>query len=248
MCAKEPFDEHAALSLNLSCYCVVCSFHASIENNKPPSWKELVCPWAAHHSNDDAAVTIRPISTTAEDVHVHDLYGRLYLHLYHEYPAIRKMVKSALKGDLSIDNCRENHLTSTIRDKFIDQSGDFWVATLNSRHDTKEEQRNPIVVGCIGVKRRSNQNIEYEIHRLAVDDSYRRLGVGKELIRVAEGFLRSKGASMSHAVTPSCLVAANKLYESFGYSLDNSKCFMAGALRMNVYLKNICSAQSPSTG
>lgn len=255
LCAKEPFDEYVALSLNLNCYCVVCSFHPSLANDETQSLIKSVCPWSTQTTNDDASISIKPISTSDEDVQVHELYGRLYQHMYNTFPPIRKMVKSALKGDLSIkpkpsSETIGNTSRSAIRDRFVHDGGDFWVATANCRRDNTT-----IVVGCIGVKRRSNRNTDcvsnsstystkYEIYRFAVDDSYRGGGIGKRLLQVVETSSKSKGATEIYAVTPSCLLAANTLYESSGYAVDCSRCFVAGALRMNVYSKAMGCVQT----
>jgi ribosomal protein S18 acetylase RimI-like enzyme len=78
---------------------------------------------------------------------------------------------------------------------------------------------------------------------LAVDDSYRGSGIGKKLIEVAEtssiaGLSRINRATTLYAVTPTCLTAARKLYESCGYCDNDLNSFSAGALRMKVYSKS----------
>ncbi|KAL3803379.1 hypothetical protein HJC23_009343 [Cyclotella cryptica] len=260
LCAKEPFDEHAALSLNLECYCVVCAFHPSSatrqqnysKNYELHQWMNKICPWPIQ-------VQIKPISTYAEDTQVNDLYKSLYVHFYNKYPAIRKMVKSALKGDLLVNKlstkCSGDDSVSVIRERFIKEGGDFWVATTNTLPSSTDAIRRIHVVGCLGIKRRGIKHrccdddipnlTEFEIFRLAVDDSYRGLGIGRKLIDVAEtsllaGSSRNNGAIMLYAVTPTCLAAACKLYESYGYCADDMKSFSAGELRMKVYSKLLC--------
>lgn len=213
---------------------MVCSFniHSTIDKSMQ-NLRESVCPWSVP-STHDTTVSVTPISTSTLDRGVNGLYANIYSHLYNEYPAIRKMVKSALKSDLSL---MKEKSTSSIRDRFISESGDFWVALAKD-----------LIVGCIGIKRRKSKHAEsstseYEISRLAVHDAYRGSGIGKQLLQVAEEFLLSKGATELYAATPSCLLAANKLYESCGYSIDDSKCFMAGeSLQMNVYCKSMKSS------
>jgi hypothetical protein len=225
LCAKEPFDEHAALTLNLGCYCVVCSFHPSLSQVDSCGMIESICPWYEQFTNE-RDVMVKLITTSTEDAQVNDLYGKVYMHLYNEYPAIRKMVKSALKSDLLVS--KTNGFDSSIRDRFVKDGGDFWVALASCRSQKHIEQSGPVVVGSIGIKRRSSKRMtsdyavnnahsnEYEIYRFAVNESHRGYGV-----------------------TPSCLPAANSLYESFGYCLENSACFMAGSLQMNVYHKTV---------
>lgn len=219
---------------------MVCSFNIQpVGDTSAQNVRESVCPWSIPFITCNSTVSVKPISTSAQDGEVNDLYANIYLHLYDKYPAIHKMVRSALKSDLSLTKDKS---TSSIRDRFISESGDFWVAFESSR-SYEDEQNCLNVVGCIGVKRRKSKHTEsspseYEISRLAVDNSYRGAGIGKQLLQVAEVYSRSKGATVLYAVTPSCLLAANKLYDSCGYSIDDLKCFMAGeSLQMNVYCK-----------
>ena len=249
MCAKEPFDEHAALALNLECYCVICSFHPKSSDRNSRTLNEKVCPWSKVHRLPVTSVLIKPIASSWEDAQVNDLYGRLYLHLYSKFPSIQKMVKSALKDDLSLE---KGVMHSVIRNRFVNNNGDFWVAVTKDIHSNTIDQSDPVVLGCIGIKQRDNGNVrnaedvstEYEIYRFAVDDSHRGVGVGTQLLQVAEESCSQKGGTKLYAVTPSCLKAANKLYETRGYLVDSSKCFMAGVLQMNVYAKALCGGQA----
>ena len=251
MFAKEPFDEHAALALNLKCYCVICSFHPSPSDKNAPKLNERICPWSKMPHKPRQTALIKPIASSVEDAQVNALYGRLYLQLYNKFPAIRKMVKSALKGDLSLV---QGSMHSVIRGRFVNDDGDFWVATTKTSSRNTKDQSDHVVIGCIGIKQRRNGNVrgkdntkgstEYEIYRFAVDDSYRGLGVGNQLLQVAEETSSRKGATDLYAVTPSCLEAANNLYQTRGYSMDDSKCFMAGELRMHVYVKQ-CNVSQP---
>lgn len=268
LCAKEPFDEHAALSLSLDCYCVASVFHplSAIRgqniagNNELQNWMNDICPWPIE-SAIGRTFRIKPISTSAEDAQVNDLYKKLYVHLYDEYPAIKKLVKSALKGDFLVDQTSikssGDETVSVIRDRFVKEGGDFWVATTDNSPSSNDtiERSHTFVVGCIGVKRRGIKNeycdeddrqklTEFEIHRFAVDENHRGTGIGKKLIEVAEtsiiaGLSRINRATTLYAVTPLCLTAARKLYESCGYCDNELDSFSAGALRMKVYSKSI---------
>ena len=244
--AKEQFDEYAALALNMNCYGVVCAFSslcASKGEEEAHDWYRTICPWTPK-----TAVQIHSIATSLEDNQVVALYGQIYTHLYDEYPAIRKMVKSALKGDLR--NTTGNNCTA-VRNRFQEKGGDFWVAI-----DVSSSSR---VVGCVGVQKRTKNGqldencsgvVEYEIQRLAVDDQCRGKGIGKKLLSAAEHHARVEGTATERnttepqtiklwATTPECLDAANKLYESFDYAKEDT--FMAGSLCMNVYCKTLTS-------
>jgi len=271
--AKEPFDEHAALILNLNCYGVVCAFSSAsfdslnrlvveddLENIRSEQIQRDICPWL--NSNrvrvSSSDFNIRPIASALDDDQVRDLYTRLYSHLFDSYPSIRKMVKSALKSDLGLV---ETHieLESTIRNCYKLKGGDFWIASDNDGR----------VVGCIGLclreeKRRpfdeksqivssleptNNGCLEYEIQRLCVDEQYRGKGVGRSLLSNVEQWVRNQhepttvSKSVTYvavnikAVTPDCLTAANKLYDSVAYVKEET--FHSGNIIMNVYYKTI---------
>jgi len=249
--ANELFDEHSALALNLSCYGVVCAFasetKSTIIHNAETSqdWRQKVCPWKS-----SSYIQIHPIATLIEDNQVRELYGQIYCHLYEEYPAIRRMVKSALKTDLCIKGTQGE--TSIVRSRFTDKGGSFWVATDNNNFDR--------IIGCIGVRLRkktgkemaesissTSLTIKYEIQRLAVDNTHRGNGIGRKLLPIVEEYTCNKEESKRNsddpfmikllATTPECLIAANKLYNSSGYELVDT--FQAGSLCMNVYCKTL---------
>lgn len=244
--AKEPFDEHAALALNLRCYGVVC---ASYEVERQIGG---ICPWEPATEGAGApSFRVRPITSSSEDDQVRDLYGKIYTHLYGEYPAILKMVKSALKMDLRARPAKGGG-DSTIRDRFADKEGDFWVA-----------DDGVVILGCMGVGLRKKRNVneemsaetpsvvvEYEIQRLAVDEKCRGKGLGRKFLRIVEEYARLRQSRIEKdstsvtiklwAITPQCLVAANQLYKSVGYEIKET--FQAGSLCMNAYCKSLhCS-------
>ena len=264
--AKEPFDEHAALTLNLGCYVIACAFSSSAGPD-PPSTdattddegavagrRREICPWWEPEDRGvigpSSAFRIRPISSAREDGRVRELYGRLYAHLYDAHPAIRRMVQSAMRRDLGLDESNVADLRSAVRDRFRLRGGDFWIATdadqrrlvgfigIGPREERVADERGPIsspsaVVG-------------YEIHRLAVDECYRGMGVGTSLLSMAEEWARGQqsrsksGTNVTvklRAVTPDCMTAANKLYESFAYAREET--FRAGSIPMNVYCKSL---------
>ena len=243
--AKEPFDEHAALALNLDCYAVTCAFGGS--NNDGDV--RCLLPWLDQSlNNSSSTIKITTIADSSQDKLVGDLYGRIYTHLYNKYPAIRKMVKSALKTDLITDSTNDS---SAIQNRFRARGGEFWIAI---------DMESSEVVGCIGVRQRKTKEcededdkggtsspfsvVEYEVQRLAVDDKHRGKGIGKRLLNAVyeyslrQGILekkKKKGVSVKLlAVTPEALVNANNLYNAFGFIKEES---FEGGLTMNVYCK-----------
>jgi len=257
--ANEPFDENSALALNLNCYGVVCAFASETRTTTTTTptyiketsqdWRQKVCPWKSSFY-----IQIHPIATLIEDNQVRELYGQIYCHLYEEYPAIRKMVKSALKTDLCIKGTQGEN--SIVRSRFKDKGGNFWVAT-----DSNNSER---IIGCVGVRKRKKtekertesissspeSTIEYEIQRLAVDNTHRGKGTGRKLLSFVEEYICNTEEDMKSkrnsddsfmiklwATTPECLFAANKLYNSSGY--EHAESFQAGSLYMDVYCKTL---------
>lgn len=268
--SKEPFDEHAALTLNLKSYGIVCVAPAigpGIECKLDiPLWLKDVCPWSEGFRNVDGLLTklqldtlvqIHPITTPSEDEQVRILFGETYKDFYRPYPAIRKCVMSALKGDLSsgVTGCNniEKNEHSLIRARYVCHGGEFWVAVVPTI-GAKEK-----VVGCVGIRPKKMKNdgidfdssndgvkaMEYEVFRLVVDDTQRGKGIGKSLLQLAQDFavFRSIGKMSSCAQQENCVkiwavtaqffVEANKLYQA-----DEFVCYERDGL-LNSYCKTI---------
>lgn len=249
--SPELFDEHAALALHLRAYAVVCAFC----ENSTMALKRRMCPWSKEiRINDavecmtDSGICILPIESQHQE-QVRSLFQQTYQDLYEEYPAVKKMVKTALKTDLSgkKDASFRNAAidASAIGSRYMGWGGAFIVAIESST--TNENIESHRLVGCVGVRPYGRSDMSmggfgmhaYEIHRLAVDVNSRGRGIGKAMLAAVERFLAlTLGRNSTHclvATTPAMLKAANQLYQSVGFNLE--KQFYMGKIAMNTYLK-----------
>ena len=87
---------------------------------------------------------------------------------------------------------------------------ELWVAEANSE-----------LVGCIGILDRG-KNIA-QLHWLMVKQTFRGLGVGRQLVRTALNFCREHAFRMVRLQTAASLAAARHLYETEGFTLVTSE-------------------------
>mmetsp|Transcript_12044 Transcript_12044/g.18477 ORF Transcript_12044/g.18477 Transcript_12044/m.18477 type:complete len:555 (-) Transcript_12044:5-1669(-) len=237
----EFFDEHAALHLNLCSYTIAMGFPMLT----PVELVQKVCPWSGvarqtfldRRASSDKKYTIRRVQAHDQTA-VRKLYKQNYEILFHEYPSVRKMVKSALKKDLNFDEDEAKVGYATIDARYRFEGGIFLIAA-----DAKD-----LIVGCVGLQRRqaSKQTesksescyVEFEIHKLAVLESHRGKGLAKDLLGCTESFLalECNGTPCKIlASTPAILLAANHLYLSCGFQLEIEQLF--GNMTINTYTK-----------
>ena len=123
--AREQFDEHAALALHLSSYAVVCGFGVmsageGVDDSSSDHsllFRRFVCgdwafPGSAYaprpirlrksSSNTNAVACWLTTIERCDESQVRRLFEATYKHLFDKYPAVRKMVKSALRKDLGV--------------------------------------------------------------------------------------------------------------------------------------------------
>lgn len=255
MRAPELFDEHAALALHLQCYCCVCAFSHTTQREFVSA---VVNQWVGKYGNarvvshvvnescSGIQFTIKPIEKFHQEP-VRHLYTTSYSCAMAQYPAVSKMVKTALKSDLS-GKQETNLLTKAkscaIWEKYTEWEGGFWVACL---------EPSGAVVGCIGIRKCSeaegsirgtlssdtNSITTYEVHRLVVDETHRGRGIGKALMLKIENFVQSKTCSPYKliAATPTIMNAANHLYINCGFSQHEDQ--QIGNLTISTYMKTI---------
>ena len=271
----EYFDEHAALALHLRCYALACAFAPGVDGD----FVKKICPWSSPTNTIQQCaselltkttlgginVTVAPIQCCDQE-QVRRLFQATYSHLFEEYPAVKKMVKTALKNDLSgkpvLSNsgksiCQEEKekTTSPIFQRYKTWGGGFWVATINvsCSPDKGEKNNSHQVLGCIGLRPCSDKEGSsrelgsckaYEVHRLAVDAEYRGAGIGRLLLEIAEKFSVERSKVIGSvdpisflATTPSLLEGANHFYSSSGFHLQDD--FTLRNMRMKTYVKRL---------
>ena len=220
---KELFDEQAALALHLQSYALVCAFSPRAD----PLFSQLVCPWIidtdpvhAHLANGQG-IWLTEMAQPYE-TGLRDLFCQTYEPYFSSYPAIHKMVKTALKRDLALSSTmavarKDEPLlsptsASAIASYYQTQGGFFIVALaaggVSACRDTVTGSHQSVdstlvsVIGGIGIRRMTakelvtrglNDDVRYfEIHRLLVANALSGMGVGKKLLRRAEQLLGKK--------------------------------------------------------
>ena len=207
----------------------------------------LPCNW------DIEDVEIVPIETRLDDEQVRSLFQNIYIPYSDQYPAVRKMMKTALKTDLKGTNSNN---TSSIGSFYRECGGEFWIGIMRNKKDNGH-MRNRKVIACLGIRDQlSSPNLSHESHtitfptfeinRLLVDPSYRCRGIGRLLLDVASQYceklkhVRAIGDDnfiQIRASTPDILTAANKLYESCGYSLIENR--QINKMRICTHVKKV---------
>mmetsp|Transcript_25055 Transcript_25055/g.54623 ORF Transcript_25055/g.54623 Transcript_25055/m.54623 type:complete len:617 (+) Transcript_25055:82-1932(+) len=249
MTTRELFDEHLELAIHLQCYGTVSAF--SHETDR--SFAYDVCPWfqlsaASTHNcrvsdisefvvlQDKSKIKISPIKNDDQE-RVREIFQTAYAELFDAYPSVRKLVKSALKTDLSGHSdvpCVRG--ASAINERYSCEGGGFWVATIADGNSVRK------VVGCIGIRPNIFEDeTTYEIQRLAVDDEYRSRGIGGALLCFVENFMSSISVGRNSckvlATTPAVLDSANHFYKKRGYDCKEEK--LVGKMVMNTYIKTL---------
>jgi len=192
---------------------------------------------------------------------VRDIFKETYSHMFEVYLSVKKMVKSALKADLSmkgsgvslqVDGEGGDKVYQTdcaIWNNYSNGGGAFWVVTVADNdfdnNNSNSSSSNTKVVGCIGVKKCacspvsiSNVSTFYEIHRLSVQPSYRGKGIGKLLLQSIEDFVRYKeldGTIGIIATTPKVMEAANALYASNAFDVQEET--LMGKMVIRTFVK-----------
>ncbi len=92
---------------------------------------------------------------------------------------------------------------------YLDQLGKFWVM---------EDQG--IIVGLIGVQIQPDNRAD--LIQLRVKESHRKKGIGTQLVKHVEDFVCSQEKKVIYLHTAKRLKTARKLYENFGYTLEDT--------------------------
>ena len=250
--SPEPFDEHAALRLHFQCYAIITAF----SSDTSLSTFKKISPWASVRSAtrgigfslkkniliDGVRIAITAIKTQLHEEGVRTLYKETYVGMFDDFPSVKKMVKSALKTDLSSINNTPNYELeqygdSAIWNRYSGADGTFWVALEETSGD---------VIGCVGMKpiigavdkKILDERECFELHRLAVSENFRGKGIGRQLVQVVEENIlaRSNEESFSIiAITPKVLAGANAMYSSLGFKVLKEEKF--GKMEMRTFVK-----------
>lgn len=196
---------------------------------------------------------------------VRRLFKSSYEHLFDSYPSVKKLVKSALKNDLCMKPSQttmgKDGAKCPIWDHYSREGGAFWVVLESTPYcdgeggyeegyDTslKNVYR---IIGCIGIKKRSRKHdlsnrkkyASYEINRFAVDSSFRRRGIGRELLKRVEDFVRGKEPDdvMLEVIanTPTVLEISNQFYSTNGFRVEQETRLGQGQLIIRTFSKTI---------
>jgi O-methyltransferase involved in polyketide biosynthesis/GNAT superfamily N-acetyltransferase len=258
--ANELFDEHAALALHAASYAVVCAFPDLSSTDSQIVDQLLLRRWmcgktiSGHYCDRPHWKSISETSPSlshwimsierADEGQVRKLFSDAYEAVAKEYPAVRKMVKNALRTYLGSNDGHNNstlidtteEFFSVIRQKFIDLGGDFLVfidATTSDENCRK-------VRGGIGFRACKNseklaRNLAddetipcYEIHHMFVDRDFQNTGVGSALLQAVVDAVQQKHRYHDRdlvflATTLSILKSANEFYTSKGFVLNQEQ-------------------------
>uniref|UniRef100_A0A7S3VC67 [phosphatase 2A protein]-leucine-carboxy methyltransferase n=1 Tax=Chaetoceros debilis TaxID=122233 RepID=A0A7S3VC67_9STRA len=252
----ELFDEQIALQFHLHCYSIIIATSNKFNIRALNS----ICPWIVtnHAIRGIGYFSSREIKREGETMiltsikkkyeeEVRNLFKDTYTSLFDDYPSVRKLVKSALKSDLSTkgqassdrNDCQSD---SVIWNRYSDNGGAFWVVI-----EVDEEKQH--ILGCIGVTKKCTNSVVnlglegseyYEMNRLAVRQGARRKGIGKLLLGAVEEHIQRTTISRPTcmvATTPKVLEAANTLYSANGFTIHEE--IMMGKMLIRTYKKMI---------
>ena len=259
--SPEIFDEHAALTLHLKSYNLTCAF----SNGTDCLLRRFLCnyyfcgasyvtgyseppPHIIMEGGNDTTTISLAVIQKEDQIQVRTLFTKAYEHLFEEYPAVRKMSKTALKTDLAINNSDIEEEGSgsddgcSIATRYKEYGGIFVVAIRYNQSSLSERRRQ--VLGCVGVRRgytkdqkNDSTSTPLEIFRLVVDGDHRGQGIGSELLRYVERFAMMKGCMSLVATTPAILISANTLYNKCGFEVSEEVAM--GSLLMRTFVKKL---------
>ena len=226
---REVFDEHAALALHLQSYVMVLGFKLESET----LLKRFMCASdynqrpVAHALKEGSIIWLSEIERQDEG-ELRNQFTSAYQRFFEVYPAIKKMVKTALRKDLGLSGA-DGDDQSNIHLHYRSLDGRFLVAVQYPPTSyTKTFTRT--VLGGIGWRRlnqkeqvaRGFPTTTFEIHRLIVAPHSRRLGVARTLLGRAEAMIRREvPVYRLIASTPSFQVEATGFYRKSGFILSS---------------------------
>lgn len=120
-----------------------------------------------------------------------------------------------------------------------DPRTNFWVAVdTNNRSDCGQSR----IVASIAITQRGNPHVAF-LRRVAVDQSYRRLGIARKLVKCAMDFCVAKNYDAIELVTTEAQNPARRLYEEEGFVYVKTKylyrCFAMHHFSLDLKKKNL---------
>jgi ribosomal protein S18 acetylase RimI-like enzyme len=147
---------------------------------------------------------------------VSDLYRNSFAATYQndaQWPELGEMTSWFIEEKLKVGGDMHDISTSFLNGEHPHKN--FWVAVHTG--DNK-------IVGCVGSIHPYNEKFngpEYlELVRMAVDNNYRRFGVGAKLVEALAEFGRSHNCRKIYLSTLDAMVPAVRFYEKIGFVLD----------------------------
>ncbi|GKZ00644.1 hypothetical protein MPSEU_001016600 [Mayamaea pseudoterrestris] len=224
---REVFDEHAALHLHLQSYVMVLGFKHETEHllQRYMNAKNINERPLGRLLKDGSRIWLTEIERQ-DEAELRSQFSSTYQRYFDTYPAIKKMVKTALRKDLASSSV-DGDDTSKIHLHYRSIDGHFLVAVQYPPMSNINSMTR-ILIGGIGWRKlspkeqaaRGFQWTSYEIHRLVVAPHSRRLGVARCLLERAESLIQhGTPAYQLIATTPVFQVDATAFYRGNGFML-----------------------------
>jgi Predicted P-loop ATPase fused to an acetyltransferase len=265
ICATGRNVMESSLSLDVNKWLLICPW---IKNTLTVATRNSLYRYTSDlniRDSENVKFTVSAIKVEHQE-QVRKLFKKSYEHLFDSYPSVKKLVKSALKNDLCMKPSQatmsQYGVTCSIWNHYSREGGAFWVVftTTNPHcndtggyegHNTnQQDDKYQQIVGCIGVKKRpkssnhiSNRNcVSYEINRFAVDSSLRGRGIGRQLLKCVEDFVRGKEQDnfvvKIIANTPTILESSNQFYLMNGFRVEQETS-LVGLLVIRTFSKTL---------
>ena len=168
---------------------------------------------------------LNTIEALEEELDRSSMYERVYKRIFDTLPANVKIEEYSSKMKKHFKNLNyewlneyfyvediDDEILTHPKNKIINKGGSILFALMENN-----------VVGTCAIIRHSAD--KFELAKMAVTKQFRGRGIGRQILESALLKARSLGAVEIYLVTNKNLVAANKLYENFGFNKVDPKLF-----------------------